>query len=226
MALSQNLVQTEESEPWGIPHSGTGDAIAICNGANAGKCTEASEVVKHRIRRPFKRAAPGDPDYVEDVPVSSTGKNNGSLALVQKNMPWGDPHPTTGDAIAICNGANAGNCTEASEVVKHRLRRPFKRAAPGDPDYVEDVPVSTTGKNNGAFALVQTNEPWGDPHPTTGDAIAICNGANTGHCTEASEVVKHRIRRPGKRAAPGDPDYVEDTPVSPDGVSNGSVALV
>jgi len=25
--------------------------------------------VKNKIRRPFKRAAPGDPDYVEDVPL-------------------------------------------------------------------------------------------------------------------------------------------------------------
>jgi hypothetical protein len=56
-------------------------------------------------------------------------------------MPWGDPHPTTGAPIPICNGANEGKCTEADEVVKHRLRRPFKRAAPGDPDYVEDPPT-------------------------------------------------------------------------------------
>ena len=38
-------------------------------------------------------------------------------------MPWDNPHPSTGDAIAICNGANVGHCTEADEVVKHRLRR-------------------------------------------------------------------------------------------------------
>ena len=54
--------------------------------------------------------------------------------------------------------------------------------------------------------------PWGDPHPTTGDAIPICYGGNDGHCTEASEVVKHRLRRPGKMAGPGDPDYVNDGP--------------
>jgi hypothetical protein len=79
--LNNNLAQT--SEPWGVPHSGTGAAIPICNGANAGACTEADEVVKHRLRRPFKRAAPGDPDYVDEVPVSTTGKNNGSLAMAQ-----------------------------------------------------------------------------------------------------------------------------------------------
>ena len=31
--------------------------------------------------------------------------------------------PETGDIIPICNGGNAGNCTEASEVVKHAVRR-------------------------------------------------------------------------------------------------------
>ena len=187
MALAQNLAQI--NQPWGDPHPTTGPAIPICNGANAGACTEAEEVVKHRLRRPGKRAAPGDPDYVEG-------------ALMQINEPWGDPHPTTGPAIAICNGANAGHCTEASEVVKHKIRRAGKRAAPGDPDYVED-------------SLAQINQPWGDPHPTTGPAIAICNGANAGNCTEAAEVVKHKVRRAGKRAAPGDPDYVDDGPAPP-----------
>jgi hypothetical protein len=130
------FVQTDLNEPWGHPHSGTGAAIPICNGANEGACTEASEVVKHRVRRPFKRAAPGDPDYAEDPPA---GPVDARAALAQKNIPWGDPHPTTGPAIPICNGANAGACTEASEVVKHRVRRPHKRAAPGDPDYVDDA---------------------------------------------------------------------------------------
>ena len=56
-------------------------------------------------------------------------------------------------------------------------------------------------------------EPWGSPHGEgTGSAIAICNGLNNGHCTEAADVVRHRLRRPGKRAAPGDPDYVDDDP--------------
>lgn len=53
--------------PWyGLAHSGTGPAIAICNGLNEGHCTEAEEVVKHRLRRPFKQPAIGDPDYVDD----------------------------------------------------------------------------------------------------------------------------------------------------------------
>ena len=51
--------------------------------------------------------------------------------------------------------------------------------------------------------------PWGAAHPTTGDAIAICNGGNDGHCVEASEVVKHRLRRPGKMPGHGDPDDPE-----------------
>ena len=44
-------------------------------------------------------------------------------------------HPSTGDPIPICNGANSGNCVEADEVVKHRLRRPHKRAGPNDADW-------------------------------------------------------------------------------------------
>ena len=43
--------------------------------------------------------------------------------------------PTYGAAIPICNGANAGKCTEADAVVIKKLRRDGKRAAPGDPDY-------------------------------------------------------------------------------------------
>lgn len=49
-------------KPWGTPHAGTGDAIAICNGGNDGRCVEASEVVKHRLRRPGKMPGRGDPD--------------------------------------------------------------------------------------------------------------------------------------------------------------------
>jgi len=41
--------------------------------------------------------------------------------------------------------------------------------------------------------------PWGAAHGGgTGEVIAISNGANDGHFTEADEVVKHRLRRPGK----------------------------
>mgnify|MGYP001060097367 CR=1 FL=1 len=43
--------------------------------------------------------------------------------------------PAHGEPIAICNGAIQGSCTEAEDVVKHRLRRAYKRAAPGDPDF-------------------------------------------------------------------------------------------
>ena len=44
-------------------------------------------------------------------------------------------HPSSGAPIPICNGANSNDCTEADVVVQHRIRRPHKRAAPGDPDY-------------------------------------------------------------------------------------------
>ena len=68
-----------------------------------------------------------------------------------------------------------------------------------------------TGLTSGGEDFVQINEPWGSPHGEgTGEAIAICNGMNTNHCTEAADVVRHRLRRPGKMAARGDPDYVED----------------
>jgi hypothetical protein len=62
--------------------------------------------------------------------------------------------------------------------------------------------------------LIHAREPWGSPHgdnfSSTGEAIAICNGLNSYHCTEAADVVRHRLRRPGKAAAVGDPDYVDD----------------
>ena len=50
-------------------------------------------------------------------------------ATIQKN------DRSTGAPIPICNGANSHDCTEASVVVQHRVRRPHKRAAPGDPDF-------------------------------------------------------------------------------------------
>ena len=48
-----------------------------------------------------------------------------------------DSDPSTGAPIPICNGANKGNCVTAEEVTTKRLRRPYKRAAPGDPDYAD-----------------------------------------------------------------------------------------
>jgi len=41
----------------------TGAPIAICNGANVGRCVEAKEVNTHRYRRAHKRAMEGDQDY-------------------------------------------------------------------------------------------------------------------------------------------------------------------
>ena len=51
-------------------------------------------------------------------------------------------------------------------------------------------------------AFVQMND------PSTGPAIAICNGGNDGRCTEAEDVVMHTLRRPGRKAGPGDPDEI------------------
>ena len=47
--------------------------------------------------------------------------------------------------------------------------------------------------------------------PSTGEIIPICNGWNTGRCTNAEDVVVKKIRRDGKRAAPGDPDYADQS---------------
>ena len=48
--------------------------------------------------------------------------------------------------------------------------------------------------------------------PSTGPAIAICNGGNDGACTEAEDVVLHTLRRPGRMAGRGDPDEVVELP--------------
>ena len=74
--------------PWyGLAHSGTGPAIAICNGLNEGHCTEAEEVVKHRLRRPFKMPGPGDPDDID--PETMAPSNNkrilASAGLLESN---------------------------------------------------------------------------------------------------------------------------------------------
>jgi len=45
----------------------SGPAIAICNGGNDGRCTEADDVVLHTVRRPGRMAGPGDPDEVLEV---------------------------------------------------------------------------------------------------------------------------------------------------------------
>ena len=100
------------SEPFGAP-------INICNGMNEGACQDPEEVITKRPIRPFKVPTP---------PPSDEPKEDSLTVL------WFQG-PESGAPIPICNGANAGACTEADEVVKNRLRRPHKRAAPGDPDY-------------------------------------------------------------------------------------------
>ena len=56
---------------------------------------------------------------------------------------------------------------------------------------------------------VQINDVKLSQTPETGAAIPICNGANAGSCTTADDVVKNKLRRAGKRAAPGDPDFAK-----------------
>ena len=86
-----------------------------------------------RIRRPYKRAEPGEPDYdkFEAGPSGSSWNDKwtphiewsgqekkASLAEV------GNRDPSTGDIIY-----------DASEVFKKKIRRKNKRAEEGDPDY-------------------------------------------------------------------------------------------
>ena len=58
-----------------------------------------------------------------------------ALFAVASAHKLGKEDRTTGDPIPICNGANSSNCVEASVVIQKRIRRPHKRAAPGDPDF-------------------------------------------------------------------------------------------
>ena len=66
--------------------------------------------------------------------ISLTGSSqNGDIIL--STLDGKDKGIETGAPIPICNGENAGACSEPIEVNTHRIRRPFKRAAPGDPDF-------------------------------------------------------------------------------------------
>ena len=125
----------------------------------------------------------------------------GNATLLQRHH----KDPSTGAPIPICNGANTGNCMEASEVVKHAVRRPHKRASPGAPDWAEQEAADKLRAGN--KSLAQKHHHHKDP--STGAVIPICNGANTGNCTEADEVVKHKVRRPHKRATEGAPDWAD-----------------
>lgn len=49
-----------------------------------------------------------------------------------------------------------------------------------------------------------------DNEKFTGERISICNGMNGPHCVEPIDVFIKR-RRPGKMAAPGDPDYIDES---------------
>lgn len=179
----------------------TGEAIAICNGTNDGHCSEADEVVMHRLRRPGKQPAVGDPDYVDDskdevkVDKIISKKAEPEAAFVQLRSRFDEGEPMADSKL--------------SQDVKKQLE--FY----DDGGITEELAVQLR-----AGGPCPANCPeYGCPHCGTGAAIAICNGANAGHCTEADEVVKHKLRRAGKRAAPGDPDYKEDPVVNPDDMS-------
>jgi len=171
----------------------SGPAIHNCNGRNVGHCSTADEVNKKRLRRPNKRAAEGDPDWTaQESKDKATPIIHNSFRDIRAQKYSSDL--STGAPIPICNGANTGNCTEADEVVKHRLRRPFKAPAVGDPDHPDT-------KKAAAYAQVEKQD------LSSGPPIPICNGANIGNCTEADVVVVNAIRRPHKRAAAGDSDF-------------------
>ena len=161
---SANAVSLEKMDP------STGAPIAICNGLNAGKCVTAEEVNTKAVRRPFKRAAKGDPDY------EAQEKADAAKSLVQQN------DPKFGAPIAICNGANEGKCVTAEEVTTKHVRRPFKRAAPGDPDF------EAQEKADAARSLAQKDEvkklPTCDKFTTT-NCQPVCSETLTVGCTEA-----------------------------------------
>ena len=178
----------------------TGEAIAICNGTNDGHCSEADEVVMHRLRRPGKQPAVGDPDYIDDskdevkVDKIISKKAEPEAAFVQLRSRFDEGEPMADSKL--------------SQDVKKQLE--FY----DDGGITEELDLQLRG------GPCPANCPeYGCPHCGTGAPIAICNGANAGHCTEADEVVKHKVRRAGKRAAPGDPDYKEDPVVNPDDMS-------
>lgn len=148
-----------------------GPPIPICNGMNAGACTEADVVVVNHRRRAGKRAAPGDQDW--EAQQAADHLNGWSLAQHKGNG--------SGEPIPICNGANAGHCTEADVVVVNHRRRPHKRAAPGD----EDFPAQEA-----ADALHHTLSQKQDFKPTCTDRWSVdcqpvCTGSLTTGCTEA-----------------------------------------
>ena len=86
--------------------------------------------------------------------------------------------PDTGAPIPICNGANDGQCTEANDVVVHRVRRPHKRAAKGDPDFPAQ---EANDKSHGS--LVQFYQPTCTDAITT-ECQPVCNEGQTTGCTE------------------------------------------
>ena len=183
----------------------TGEAIAICNGTNDGHCSEADEVVMHRLRRPGKQPAVGDPDYVDD---------SAKEVKVDKIISKKAEEPEAAPAAAFVQLRSRFD--EGEEMAGSRLNTSVKNQL----EFYDDGGITEELMQIGGPCPANCPE-FGCPHCGTGAPIAICNGANAGHCTEAAEVVKHRARRPFKRAAPGDPDYKEDPVANPEDMSIG-----
>ena len=98
--------------------------------------------------------------------------------------------PSTGAVINICNGANAGNCVTAEEVNTKKLRRPYKRAAPGDPDYEAQEKADAARKPVITGVLAQKNDGTQKKLPTcdkftTTNCQPVCSETLTVGCTEA-----------------------------------------
>ena len=88
----------------------TGKPINVCNGLNDGDCQNADEINTKRIRRPHKRAAPGDKDYPaqEKADAAMMGKKG----LAQKSLPTCTDRITV-NCQPVCTDSYTTGCTEA-----------------------------------------------------------------------------------------------------------------
>merc|ERR1712032_883716 len=171
----------------------TGPSIAICNGGNDGACTEAEDVVLHTLRRPGRMAGPGDPDDIPEVkhrdeyPAILFQAPNPDLqnmrAYLQTESSVTLMDSQTGAPIAIV--PDSLNLVRTSDIgmVENESEQPLRmaettRLALG---LTDEDPTGMTSD----LLQIHAHEPWGHPHSGTGSAIAICNGYNNNHCTEA-----------------------------------------
>ena len=92
----------------------TGKPINVCNGLNDGDCQNADQINKKRIRRPHKRAAPGDPDYEAQEKADAKLMSDKSVgkSLAQKNLPTCTERYTV-NCQPVCTATETTGCTEA-----------------------------------------------------------------------------------------------------------------